>query len=79
MIKLVAAVGGYVEILEAVIVEVTDSNAHSIADALKASFLGHVFKRAIRLLVVETVPVIWAGFLRDGPFGGGILDSSAVD
>src|SRR2546425_633609 len=68
VVKLVATVGGYEEVLEAVIVVVTYGDAHSIACALQAGALRHIFEGAVGFLVEEAIPVLRARFLGNGTF-----------
>src|SRR5437870_12921794 len=79
VVELVAAVSRNVEIFEAVVVVIADSDAHAVASAWQTGPFRHVFEGAISLLVIKTVPVVWSGLLRGGDFGRGILEGCAVD
>src|SRR5207244_6645755 len=79
VVELVAAVSRNVEIFEAVVVVIADSDAHAVASAWQTGPFRHVFEGAISLLVIKTVPVVWSGLLRGGAFGRGILEGCAVD
>ena len=70
VVEPVAAEGGYIQVFEAVVVEVTDGDAHAVADALQAGFFGDVLEGAVFFLVVEAVPVGGAGFLRGRSLSG---------
>src|SRR6266404_3059347 len=57
VIELVAAERGHVEVLEAIIVEIADGDSHPVTGALKSRFFGDIFKRVIRFLMEEAIPV----------------------
>ncbi len=57
VVEPVATKGGDVKILKAIVVEVTDGDAHAVADALQTGFFGDVLEGAVLSLVVEAVPV----------------------
>ena len=79
MIEAVASVGGDVEVFVTVVVIITDRYTHSVADALEAGLFGYIFESAVALLVIEAVPVLRAGLLRDGALCSGIAERRAVD
>jgi len=51
--KVVLAVGSHKKIIEAVVVEVADGNAHSKHFHVQARFVSHVHERAVMLVVIE--------------------------
>ncbi len=78
VIEMVAAEAGYIEIVVSVIVVVADSYAHVVSDTLKASLLRYILKGSVRLLMVEAVPILRAGLLRDRSLGRGIAERRSV-
>src|SRR5258708_6809086 len=75
---MVAAIGGDVKILEAVVIVVAHGDSHAVADALQSGLLGHIFKRAVLFLVEEAIPIFRPGFLGDAAFGRWIGERSAI-
>jgi len=47
MIELVAAVGGHVQIFEAIVVIIADGDSHPVAYALQSGLLGYIFECAV--------------------------------
>src|SRR6266567_243676 len=67
VVERVAAVAGDVYVLKAVVIEIADGDTHSVAilrHAGEAGFFGDVGEGAIRVLMVEPVPVFAAGLVR---------------
>src|ERR1700722_15070646 len=79
MKQLISTIRRYVNILVTVIVIVADRNSHAVAGALQARFLGPVLECAIRLLMVEAIPVKRAGLFGDGPLANEVVEGCAID
>ena len=79
MIELVAAISGHVQIFVAVVVVVAYRNTHSVTRSLKPRFFGHILKSSVFPLMVEAIPILRPGFLRDGARRSGIAERSPVD
>ena len=75
---MVAAERGHEKIFIAVVVVIADGDAHAVADTLQSGFGGDIFKGAVRLLVVETIPVLSAGLLRDRSLGNKVRKRRSV-
>src|SRR5262249_28665992 len=69
----------YVEILEAVVVVVASGHAHSVTKTLQAGFFGYIFKRPVLFLMIEPVPELGPGFLRNRSFRSGIGKRRTID
>ena len=79
MVKMIAAIAGYIEVLIAVIIVIADSYAHAVADSLKAGLHGNILKRAIFTLMVEAIPLRRPGFDRYKSFRCRIENTSPID
>jgi hypothetical protein len=71
VVRAISTIGRDVKVLVAVIVIVADLYTHAIADALQASFDGHVLESAIHPLAVETMPTLVADLGGKTPFAVG--------
>ena len=78
MIKAIAAVRSDEKVLEAVIVIVADRDSHAVALALQPRSFGYVLEGAVCLLVIQPIPVLRAGLLRNRSFRRRIVQGSAV-
>src|SRR5260370_8164643 len=72
VVKLVPAVCGHVQVFKSVIVVITDGDSHSVTYSVQPGFLGYVFECAVFFLVEKSIPILWAPFFRNRPFGRGI-------
>src|ERR1700722_7600793 len=79
VVEPVSAIGGNVEVFEAVVVVVANRYPHAIAGALQAGLDSNVFERTILLLVVEAIPIFLASLLGNGAFRGWIRQRCAID
>src|SRR5882757_6063083 len=79
VIKPVPAVCGHVQVFKSVIVVIADGDSHSVTYSVQPGFLSYVFECAVFFLVEKPIPILWARFFRNRPFGRGIAERSAVD
>ena len=81
MVERVAAVAGYVDIFEAVVVVVADCHAHAVVvlwHSGEAGLFRHIGKRAIGVLMIEPVPELAVGLVGQFAVRHRIVDLSAV-
>jgi len=78
VVESTSAISGDEKIFMAVVVVVPDRNSCGITDAGNARLLGNIFECAVGLLVVKTVPVLWAVFLRNRILRHGLVNAAAV-
>src|ERR1700691_5423964 len=79
VIKAIPPIGSYVEILLTVIVVITHSNSHAVARALQTGLFCDVFELPLWCLVIQPIPILCAGLLRNRAFGSGIRKRSPID
>jgi hypothetical protein len=79
VIQAIATICRHVQIFEAVVVEVAYRYSHAVSNALESGAVRDILKGAILFLVIEAIPILGAGLLRDGSLGSGITEGCAVD
>src|SRR5277367_3214710 len=77
-VKLISAVRGYIQVFVPIVIVIADSNTHPIPNTLKTSLLRHIFKCAVGFLVIEPVPILGPGLLRNCSLGRRIAERSTV-
>jgi hypothetical protein len=78
VVERAAAVSGYIQIFESVVVVIADRNAGGVANAGKTCALRDIFEGSIRFLVIEPIPVLRAVLLRNRAFWCGIVEPRTV-
>src|SRR6185312_1673516 len=76
---MIAAVAGDVEVFIAIVVVISDCDAHIVAVTFQSGTFGNVFECSILFLMVEAVPILLALLLRNRSYWSGIRQRSAID
>src|SRR5271170_1632955 len=79
VVELIAAVGRYVQVFIAVVVVIADRYSHAVARALKPGLFRDIFKCSVGFLMVKTVPIFRASFLRDCALRRRVCKGGAID